>query len=109
MSEEPYPVQAGEVIEGYTIYKSKKIWMAEVAVKGSYTKDGGETREFTDPPLNRWEKRWDKTLGAEAWKVGLARFSIKYWDSFVLNEIAGMLQRHANLTGVDTTSEAEAT
>ncbi|MEM2856753.1 MAG: hypothetical protein QW416_06605 [Candidatus Nitrosocaldaceae archaeon] len=71
MSEgEEFPVKSYEgfeqkVIEGYTIYKSNKRWVALVVVETSYKK---ELR------LYAWE------LKNDTWKVSLASQNVSFWN-----------------------------
>lgn len=69
MSEE-FPVKSykefeQKVLDGYTIYKSNKRWVALVVVETSYKK---ELRLYS------WELRDDK------WKVSLASQNVGFWD-----------------------------
>ncbi len=70
MAQEQFPVKSYEgfeqkVLDGYTIYKSSKRWVALVVVETSAKK---ELR------LYAWEFRKD------AWKVALASQSVGFWN-----------------------------
>jgi hypothetical protein len=67
---EQYPVKSYEgyeqkVVDGYTIYKSSKHWIALVVV------DTSNSRELR---LYSWEMRKNK------WKVALASQNVGFWD-----------------------------
>ncbi len=67
---EDYPVKSYEgfeqkVIDGYTIYKSNKRWIALVVVE---TSNGKELRLYS------WELRKNE------WKVSLASQNVGFWD-----------------------------
>ncbi len=68
--EEVYPVKSYEgfeqkVVDGYTIYKSSKRWVALVVVE---TSNGRELRLYS------WEMRKGE------WKVALASQNVGFWD-----------------------------
>ncbi|MEM4356922.1 MAG: hypothetical protein QXR25_03865 [Candidatus Nitrosocaldus sp.] len=68
--EEVYPVKSYEgfeqrVVDGYTIYKSSKRWIALVVVE---TSNGKELRLYS------WEMRKGE------WKVALASQNVGFWD-----------------------------
>ncbi len=67
MSDPPeYPLSSSfKLVEGYDVYRSSKLIMAFVVVEGDFGKD---IRFY------RWQKKKD------AWKVDLARFSVKRWE-----------------------------
>ncbi len=61
-----YPLSSSfKLIEGYDVYRSSKLIMAFVVVEGDFGKD---IRFY------RWQKKKD------AWKVDLARFSVRRWE-----------------------------
>jgi hypothetical protein len=67
---EDYPVKSYEgfeqkVIDGHTIYKSNKRWIALVVVE---TSNGKELRLYS------WELRKNE------WKVALASQNVGFWD-----------------------------
>jgi len=67
---EDYPVKSYEgfeqkVIDGYTIYRSNKRWIALVVVE---TSNGKELRLYS------WELRKNE------WKVSLASQNVGFWD-----------------------------
>lgn len=67
---EEFPVKSYEgfeqkVIDGYTIYKSSKRWIALVVV---------ETSNKKELRLYAWELR------KEQWKVALASQNVGFWD-----------------------------
>jgi len=67
---EQYPVKSYEgyeqkVVDGYTIYKSSKRWIALVVVD---TSNGRELRLYS------WEMRKNE------WKVALASQNVGFWD-----------------------------
>lgn len=67
---EEFPVKSYEgfeqkVLDGYTIYKSSKRWIALVVVEAN------NKREMR---LYSWELR------KEAWKVALASQNVGFWD-----------------------------
>jgi hypothetical protein len=73
---EEFPVKSYEgfeqrVIDGYTIYKSSKRWIALVVV---------ETSHKQELRLYAWELR------KEQWKVALASQNVGFWDWDVLYE-----------------------
>lgn len=72
MSERHYPVsESYKVLEGHDIYRSSKLIVALVAVESEFGRD---------LRLYRWQKRLDKKANAEAWKVDLARMSVRDWN-----------------------------
>lgn len=88
MSEElrkDYPIREGGFLKqlgGFDIYRSSNLIMAIVAV---------ETKNSTrDIRFYRWQLRKDRQSGEEAWKVDLARFSVRRFD---FNEIAAKVER----------------
>ena len=88
MSEElrkDYPIREGGFLKqlgGFDIYRSPNLIMAIVAVE---TQNG--TRDIR---FYRWQLRKDKQSGEEAWKVDLARFSVRRFD---FKEIAAKAER----------------
>lgn len=80
-----YPIREGGFLKqlgGFDIYRSPNLIMAIVAVE---TQSGvGDIRFY------RWQLRKDKQSGEEAWKVDLARFSVRRFD---FNEVAAKVER----------------
>jgi len=88
VSEEPrkdYPIREGGFLRqlgGFDIYRSPNLIMAIVAVE---TQNGARDIRFY-----RWQLREDKQSGEEAWKVDLARFSVRRFD---FKDIAAKVER----------------
>jgi hypothetical protein len=88
VSEEPrkdYPIREGGFLKqlgGFDIYRSPNLIMAIVAVE---TQNGARDIRFY-----RWQLRKDKQSGEEAWKVDLARFSVRRFD---FKDIAAKVER----------------
>lgn len=83
---EEFPVKSYEgfeqkVLDGYTIYKSARRWVALVVV---------ETSSRKELRLYAWENRKD------AWKVALASQSAGFWDwDQLLGKVKEFKQKHA--------------
>ena len=88
MSEEPrrdYPIREGGFLKqlgGFDIYRSPNLIMAIVAVENP----GGAR----DTRFYRWRRREGGPSGEGAWKVDLARFSVRRFD---FKDIAAKVER----------------
>ena len=84
--EEQYPVKSYEgfeqkVLDGYTIYKSNKRWIALVVV---------ETSNRKELRLYSWELRKGE------WKVALASQNVGFWDwDAIYNKIKEFKDRYS--------------
>jgi len=80
-----YPIREGGFLKqlgGFDIYRSPNLIMAVVAVE---TERGARDIRFY-----RWQLRKDAQSGKEAWKVDLARFSVRRFD---FKDIASKVER----------------
>jgi len=80
-----YPIREGGFLKqlgGFDIYRSPNLIMAIVAVETQ----GG----VRDIRFYRWQLRKSKESGEEAWKVDLARFSVRWFD---FSQIAAKVER----------------
>ncbi len=90
MAEAKYPVsEQYKVLEGYDIYRGSKLIIALVAVESQFGKD---------LRLYRWQLRGD------AWKVDLARMSVRGWK---FKEITAKAEELTKKYGVATRGSAE--
>lgn len=83
---EAYPVKSYEgfeqkVVDGYTIYKSSKRWVALVVVE---TSNGRELRLYS------WEMRKGE------WKVALASQNVGFWDwDIIVGKVKEFKEKYA--------------